>query len=206
MVVLRAFAVWIILMAVESVHGIFRRLLLERWVGDFAAREIGVFTGSVLILIVTYLLIDWISATTTKQLTVIGVMWVGLTLAFEIGIGRLAFEYSWERVLSDFNIARGGLLGIGLFILGCAPRIAASLRRVRASSSEVTVPFPETTSYRIRSDLLRTRSLLIVRARHCGPGLCRWAEAVEAGTATTSWIIAGTAAPTGSFRNSRRSR
>jgi hypothetical protein len=135
MVFLRAFAVWLIVMAVESIHGIFRSLFLVPLVGDFAARQISVFTGSVLILIVTYLFIAWISAT-TKQLTRIGAMWVLLTVSFEIGMGRLLFAYSWSRILSDFNIAEGGLLGIGLLIMGCAPRITASLRRVRTPSLE----------------------------------------------------------------------
>ena len=142
MVFIRAFAVWLVVMAVESIHGIFRRLVLEPWVGDFPARQISVFTGSLLILIVTYLFIDWIRPTTRKQLTVTGVMWVLLTLSFEIGVGRFAFAYSWERVLSDFNIAKGGLLGIGVLIMGYAPRITASLRRVRAASLECTRSLP----------------------------------------------------------------
>lgn len=131
MVFFRAFAVWLILMAVETIHGVFRMLVLQPWVGDFRARQISVLTGSVLILIVTYLFIGWIRPATTKQLTITGVIWVLLTLCFEIGLGRLAFSYSWERVLSDFNLAKGGLLGGGLLIMGCAPRITASLRQVR---------------------------------------------------------------------------
>jgi hypothetical protein len=131
----RAFAVWLLLLFVESVHGVFRRLVLERWIGDFSARQISVFTGAALILIVSYLLIDWIRPRTARQLTLIGVMWVILTFAFEVGVGRLV-GYSWERIFSDFNLARGGLLAIGLLVMGVAPRIAASLRRVKASEDE----------------------------------------------------------------------
>src|SRR6188474_1385773 len=123
----RTFAVWLLLLFVESVHGVFRRLVLERWIGDFSARQISVFTGAALILIVSYLLIDWIRPRTARQLTLIGVMWVILTFAFEVGVGRLV-GYSWQRIFSDFNLARGGLLAIGLLVMGVAPRIAASLR------------------------------------------------------------------------------
>jgi hypothetical protein len=114
----------------------------EPWLGDFPARQISVFTGSLLILIVTYFFIEWIGAATTRQLTLTGVMWVFLTLSFEIGLGRFAFAYSWERILSDFNFAKGGLLGIGLLIMGFAPRLTASLRRVRASRSERVLSLP----------------------------------------------------------------
>jgi hypothetical protein len=140
MALLRAFAVWLVLLLVESVHGIVRRLVIEPWIGDFSARQISVFTGSVLILIVTYVFVDWIGAKTARQLTLVGAMWVVLTLAFEIGMGRFVLDYSWERVLSDFNLARGGLLSIGLLIMGLAPRITASFRRVRASSPERVCP------------------------------------------------------------------
>ena len=135
MVLRRAFAVWLILLFVESIHGIFRRLVLEPWIGDFSARQISVFTGAALILMVSYLFIGWIRPGTARQLTLIGVMWVVLTVAFEIGIGRLA-GYSWERIFSDYNLARGGLLGIGLLLMGFAPRITASLYRVRATETE----------------------------------------------------------------------
>jgi hypothetical protein len=141
MVLRRAFAVWMILVLVESIHGVFRRLALEPWIGDFSARQISVFTGATLILVVTYVFIDWIRPRTSGQLTLIGVMWVLLTLAFEIGVGHLV-GYSWEHILSDFNLARGGLLGIGLLIMAFAPRIAASFRRVKASNRERVRPLP----------------------------------------------------------------
>jgi len=135
MVLRRAFAVWLVLLFVESVHGILRRLILEPWIGDFSARQISVFTGAALILLVSYLFIGWIKPGTAGQLTLIGVMWVVLTLAFEIGIGRLA-GYSWNRIFSDFDFARGGLLGIGLLFMGFAPRMGFSLRRVKATENE----------------------------------------------------------------------
>ena len=130
MVMLRAFAVWLILVFVESIHGVLRRLVLEPLIGDFPASQVSVFTGAVLILIVTYLFIAWIKATTGRQLAVVGAMWVLLTVVFEIGLGRFVFNYSWERILSDFNLMRGGFLGLGLAVMGLAPRIASHLQRV----------------------------------------------------------------------------
>src|SRR5262249_6512075 len=76
MILLRALAVWLIFLVVESVNGIFRRLVLEPRVGDFSARQIGVVSGSILILVVTYLCVGWIGTKTTTQLTLIGVLWV----------------------------------------------------------------------------------------------------------------------------------
>ena len=43
---LRAFLVWLLIIAIESVHGTLRVLFLQPLVGDFRARQIAVFTGS----------------------------------------------------------------------------------------------------------------------------------------------------------------
>jgi hypothetical protein len=136
MILWRAFAVWLILVVAETIHGVFRRLVLEPWMGDLPARQVSVFTGSVLILVLAYLFIDWIGARTKRQLTFVGVMWVVMTLAFEISAGRFMLRYSWERILSDFNLMKGGLLGIGLVLMGLAPRVAFSFTRIRASRAE----------------------------------------------------------------------
>lgn len=52
----RALAVWLVLRAAEVVHGALRALLLVPAVGDFRARQAGVFTGSPLVLGLTCLL------------------------------------------------------------------------------------------------------------------------------------------------------
>lgn len=56
---LRGTAVWLLLMAAEVVHGIARTALLAPRTGDFKARKISVFTGSALIMGITYLTISW---------------------------------------------------------------------------------------------------------------------------------------------------
>ena len=51
-IVLRGVVVWCGIIIVEVFHGIARTLFLAPLVGDFRARQIAVFTGSILILIV----------------------------------------------------------------------------------------------------------------------------------------------------------
>jgi hypothetical protein len=52
---------------------------------------------------------------------------VVLTLIFEFSLGYL-FGYSLERILSDYNIAEGGLMLFGVFFMLFAPALAARLR------------------------------------------------------------------------------
>ena len=90
----RAFAVWLLLITAEVVHGIVRTLVLTPVVGDFRARQLGVFTGSLLILLITAPTIQWIRASRPRTLLMIGSAWVVLTVAFEISLGRM-MGYSW---------------------------------------------------------------------------------------------------------------
>ncbi|MCI0482013.1 MAG: hypothetical protein L0213_10555, partial [Candidatus Dadabacteria bacterium] len=99
--VLRAFVVWLVLMGTEVVNGILRSILLSPRVGEFCARQIGVFTGSLLILIVVLLLIGWVAVKRTGALILIGFFWLVLTIGFELGLGRYVLGYSWERIASD---------------------------------------------------------------------------------------------------------
>ena len=64
MFMIRAFAVWLVIIAAETVHGILRGILLVPIVGDLPARQIGVLIGSLLIFAVAYLFIRRIAART----------------------------------------------------------------------------------------------------------------------------------------------
>lgn len=131
MFLLRAFAVWLIIIAVETAHGVLRALLLVPIVGDFSARQLSVFTGSLLIFIVTLLLIKWIDAKSTVQLVMVGALWVILTILFEVMLGRLVLDLSWDRITEDYDITRGGLLGFGLMFMLVSPLLSKVLTRAK---------------------------------------------------------------------------
>ena len=124
----RAVCVWIILIAIEFIHGVLRAMFLVPVVGDFRSRQIGVFTGSVLIFAVTYMLLPWLRTTETKALIGVGALWVMLTVAFELGFGHYVFGRSWMDLASDYDIRRGGFLLIGMAVMMLAPLIAARMR------------------------------------------------------------------------------
>lgn len=129
MFLLRALLVWLVIIAVESVHGILRTLLHVPMLRDFPARQISVFTGSLLIFGVTLFFINWIAARTTLQLLIVGTIWVLLTILFEITLGRLVLDLSWDRITEDYNITRGGFLGFGLLFMAVSPLLATRLQR-----------------------------------------------------------------------------
>lgn len=81
-----------------------------------------------LIFAVAYFFIRWITARTTLQLLGVRLLWVVLTVLFEIGLGRLVLGLPWERITEDYDVTRGGFMGVGLLFMAAAPWLAAWLR------------------------------------------------------------------------------
>lgn len=129
MIPARAFVVWLVIIATETIHGILRNLFLAPITGDFHARQITVFTGALLILFISLLFVKWLKVLNKSDLLAIGFFWVCLTLIFEISLGRLS-GFSWNRILSDYNLLKGGLLPLGLFLMMLSPYTAAKIRKL----------------------------------------------------------------------------
>ncbi len=127
-IITRAAAIWLVLIAAEILHGIVRGIFLVPYVGEFRSSQIGVFTGSLIILAIALAFVRWIGTSSVSALLLVGASWLALTLAFEILFGRFVVGASWERLASDYNVLEGGLLPIGMLVLTLSPLIAAKVR------------------------------------------------------------------------------
>jgi hypothetical protein len=125
---LRALAVWVGIVAAETVHGTLRTSWLAPQVGDFRARQIAVFTGSLIVVAIAWLSIRWLRAPGTGALLAVGLLWAALTLGFDLVLGRFVFGYAWQRMAEDFDVAHGGLLPFGILVLAASPLVATKLR------------------------------------------------------------------------------
>jgi len=126
-VYVHAIVVWLVLLVTMFVHGALRSLILAPRIGELPARQISVVTGSMLIVVITFVCVKWIGARSTGELVGVGLLWLALTVLFEIGLG-LATGHPWHEVLADFNVLRGGLFPIVLAVTALAPLLTAKLR------------------------------------------------------------------------------
>ncbi len=129
--VVRSLMIWFVLIAAEIIHGILRAILFVPLVGEFRSNQIGVFTGSAIILVIASLTIRWIGANQRSELLWVGSIWLALTVAFEVLFGRYMIGLSWQRILSDYNLLQGGLMPVGLLILFFSPIIGLKIRDIR---------------------------------------------------------------------------
>ncbi len=127
-IITRALAVWLLLIVAEILHGIARGIFLVPHVGEFRSNQIGIFTGSIIILVIALAFVRWIGASRTSDLLMVGAVWLCLALAFEVLFGRFVVGLSWERLAADYNVPEGGLLPFGMLVLLISPLIVEKLR------------------------------------------------------------------------------
>ncbi|MBX3736316.1 MAG: hypothetical protein KF715_06505 [Candidatus Didemnitutus sp.] len=124
----KALAIFALIALAETVHGSLRVRYLNRPLGDLRARQVGVFTGSALILAIAWLTAPWLAAPSAASAWAVGALWFGLMFVFEVWVGRGLFHASWPRVFAEFDLRRGGLLGFGMLVLAAAPWLAGMAR------------------------------------------------------------------------------
>lgn len=125
----RALAAWLLIIIAESLHGMIRQGFIAPVIGELPAKQVGVVIGSILILAIAWMCIRWIGARSFGQQLAIGLIWVALTALFEFGLGT-TLGYSRERMLSDYKLTEGGLMGLGMLVMLFAPALAARVRGI----------------------------------------------------------------------------
>jgi len=121
---------WLTLMAIETLHGTIRAMVVTPVVGDLASRQIGVCLGVLINAWITFIIYPFLRSRDDRTSIFIGLIWIVLTMIFELTIGRL-LGVSWERLLADYDVLHGGLLGFGLGALMLSPLLASRLHQRR---------------------------------------------------------------------------
>jgi hypothetical protein len=125
----RALLVWLLIVAAESAQGALRQLLFGPEV-QFLVRQISVLTGSIIIFALAWGCRRWTRTSTVSGAMATGVLWVVLTVAFEIALGR-ATGLGWGRIASDYDLMHGGMMPLGLLSLGLTPWAVSGLETRR---------------------------------------------------------------------------
>jgi len=127
-VILRAFAIWGLLLILAILNGGVRDLLITPKIGDPAGHIISTVSLCVLILLVSYFSIRWINPTGSLDPLIVGSFWVTLTVAFEFLAGHYVFGNSWQKLLADYNVMQGRIWILVLVADFTAPLWAAKVR------------------------------------------------------------------------------
>ena len=78
-------------MVTQTLNGLWSANVLALWIGDAAARDVSVFAGSIVILLIIFACIGWIPARSVRTLLLIGMSWVLLAIFYGFTLGYWCF-------------------------------------------------------------------------------------------------------------------
>jgi hypothetical protein len=124
---LRGLTVWLLIMALETVHGILRGMFLVPITGQVTANRVGWPIAAVIVMGISVACAKWIGLYDIKKLILLGLFWAMLTFIFELAIG-FARGLSGYEIIAEINPLAGGLLIYSLIVMLFAPWLATKIR------------------------------------------------------------------------------
>ena len=106
---IRGLSIWFVILAVAFANGALREILIVPRVGDIAGRAISSIVLAVAVLVVSWFTIAWIRPPSPAGAWIIGLLWLGLTLAFEFLAGHYLFGDPWRQLRAEYNVLQGRL-------------------------------------------------------------------------------------------------
>ena len=126
--ILRAFAIWVLLLFLAILNGGARDVLITPGIGESASHIISTVSLCVLIFLVSFFSIRWINPAGSLDPLIVGSFWVTLTVAFEFLAGHYVFGNSWQKLFADYNVAQGRVWILVLVADFTAPLWAAKVQ------------------------------------------------------------------------------
>ncbi len=123
MPLLRVLTVWLILAIVMSANGVFRETVLRASLGDRPADLLSAAIGITLSLVETaFGFRPLVGRPLARRLTV-SLLLTGLTVAFEVVMGRLVDHKSWAELAGNYAFWRGRLWPLVLAVVALSPML-----------------------------------------------------------------------------------
>jgi len=125
----QAIGFWFVLMVFGIVNGIVRNYVYGPSIGnELLSHQISTFTGILLFLTGMYIWLKYTNAHYLKKdLIIIGIMWLGMTITFEFIFGHYIAGHTWSKLLADYNILEGRIWGLILLTILAGPYFIGKL-------------------------------------------------------------------------------
>lgn len=120
-----------VILGLAIANGVLREEALIPALGKPAGLILSGALLSLLIVLVAYGLVRFTPDLTATQSLLIGVLWLGLTLAFEFSFGRYVQRKSWAELLDAYAFKEGNIWPVVLVVTLLAPYLAFRLRAGR---------------------------------------------------------------------------
>jgi hypothetical protein len=125
---LRALALWFLILPSAVLSGELRQRLLVPWVGESLGHVLSALLLSLIVVGVTAIFAAFLKLVSPREAWLVGGFWLVLTAAFEFIGGHFLFGASWARLLADYNLTAGRIWILVLATTLLAPRLIYSWR------------------------------------------------------------------------------
>jgi hypothetical protein len=117
----RTLGIWLLTAALMTMNGIVREVLLAKLVARTLADILSAALGVIIVLGVTRALIRTKPDVAASGLWRVSVLWLVLTVAFELVVGRYVDHKTWMELLDNYAIWHGRLWPIVLVSFVASP-------------------------------------------------------------------------------------
>lgn len=124
----KTLGVWFVLVAAAILNGLLREQVFNPALGPEAALPLSGITLALAIFLITWLLVPVFGPLRPGTYLVTGLIWVGLTLAFEYLFGHYVLGKPWQAIHAVFDVGGGNLFILALLSAGLSPCLAGKLR------------------------------------------------------------------------------
>ncbi|HYG64288.1 MAG TPA: hypothetical protein VEL74_17050 [Thermoanaerobaculia bacterium] len=124
MLLVKSLAVWLLILVLAIINGAFREAVLLPSLGRPLGLVLSGLLLSVCIIVVACFFVPRMARTERLRPLYLGLLWLGLTLGFEFGFGRLVQRRSWPELLEAYTFKDGNIWPIVLVVTFLAPLLA----------------------------------------------------------------------------------
>lgn len=124
----KALVVWFGILVLAIANGMLREAVLVPMLGKPGGLIASGIILSALILAVACLVLPWFGRSSMATYLAVGVVWLGLTLAFEFMFGYFIQGKPWPEIIQAYTFKDGNLWPIVLLTTAAAPYLAAKIR------------------------------------------------------------------------------
>ena len=125
----KSISIWSLIIPLAVLNGGFREMVLTPQLGESCAQPVSGIILLILIFIVSLIFIPRIGSGSQKTYWKIGVLWITLTIMFEIIFGLAAGNTTTE-LLKAYDVSTGNIWLLIVLFTGIAPWLVAKIKKI----------------------------------------------------------------------------
>ena len=132
MPIVKSLVAWLVILCLAMANGVLREATLIPALGKSSSLLVSGVLLAICVSVVAYLFVRLVPGLAMSGAVRVGSLWLGLTLVFEFGIGRVVQHKSWTELLGAYTFRDGNIWPVVLLVTLLAPALAVKAIKSRS--------------------------------------------------------------------------